>query len=220
MFEHDVFLDVTAAQILISRGYGDKVGVEISEWDLGIVHGETCDRGLMQKQKSFKKLTPTSDKTKALTYNVVRVDGGHKKLAPATTELVRENGKRTVVFCGSPKSDYNYIEAFSLLNESRKEQLVDHFKRAGALPIYAVGDDDFCLRAGYIKSGALMCCITNLGTDPAEELVLYLEKAPSSIKILDKTGELSNVTFTPNGDNIYTVGYRAETMYPAILIID
>ena len=219
VFEHNVFLDVAAAEILISRGYGDKLGVEISEWDLGIVHGETCDRGLMQKQKNHKKLTPTSDKTKALTYNVVRTDNGHRNLAPATTELERENGKKTVVFCGSPKTEYHYTESFSFLNESRKEQLIEHFKKAGALPIYAAGDDDFCLRAGYMPSGELLACITNLGTDPAEPVSLYLEKTPKSIKQLTPQGRLSDVSFRELGNGVYEIDSRAETMYPVVLII-
>ena len=39
-----VFCDGESAAALISRGYGDRLGVYVSDWDLGVVSGEAFDK--------------------------------------------------------------------------------------------------------------------------------------------------------------------------------
>lgn len=45
-------------------------------------------------------------------------------------------------------------------------------KSADVLPIYCFGDDELCLRAGYLNDGSMPAAIYNLGIDPAEKINL------------------------------------------------
>ncbi len=222
LFHGSVFCDAQSAALLIRRGYGDYLGVDVQEWDLGRKMLETFDEEGSRTatlQKDLKKLVIVKDGVEALSYNFYRCDGEVKKLAPAVTKYKRSNGKLSVVFCGSPHAAFNYREGFSFLNESRKAQLVELLSQAGALPVYAVGDDELCMRAGYLKDGALLVMITELGIDPMDVLTLSLEKKPSAITALAPDGNELPVAFEETGSGVYTVNMRIEPMYPATLII-
>ena len=128
LFENTVIVDGASAKALCERGFGEYLGVDVTEWDLGMCHNESFDieRHMnCTKQKNHKKLTLTNERTDVLSNNVRRADGYQKVLAPATTVLARDNGALAVVFCGSPTATFNYVEGFAFLNESRKKQFVD-----------------------------------------------------------------------------------------------
>ena len=222
LFDGSVFLDGEAAKALFERGYGELLGVKVEDWDLGITTGETFDGSPYQfstKQKNLKKLTPINDKTESLSHNFRRVDGGARLQAPAVTVLERDRGRLTVVFCGSPNADFNYTEGFAFLNESRKVQLVSLLRRAGALPVYLVGDDEVLLRAGYLDDGALLVALFELGVDPIDEPMLFLETPPREIYTMLPSGELSPVPFEMVDADTYALKVRIETLYPTVLLV-
>ncbi len=221
LFENSVFVDGPAAKILCERGFGKYLGVEVSDWDLGKLHGETFDGTLNMcctKQKDQKKITVTDPKTEALSHNYLRQDGYAELLSPAVTKLDRGEGKISVVFCGSPTFRFDYMEGFAFLNESRKAQLVSLLKEAGVLPAYCVGDDEICFRLGRIADGRLLAAVYPLGIDPVEGLKLNLEAAPESITVMGPDGTEKEVAFEKCGDT-YTLDLRLETLCPAILFI-
>ena len=111
------------------------------------------------------------------------------------------------------------MEGFAFLNESRKAQFVSLFARADALPIYCVGDDEICFKAGKLADGRLLATVYNLGIDPVEGLRLYLKDKPQNISMMLPDGSETPVSFTANGD-VYTLDIRMETLYPAYLFID
>lgn len=222
LFSGSVFLDGDAAKRLTERGFGDLLGVKVEEWDLGTASGESFDGTLNQcctGQKNRKKITVTNGKTEILSYNYLRSDSYAKLLSPAVTVLEREDGRLTVVFSGSTDANFNYYEGFAFLNESRKAQLISLLRRAGALPLYIDGDDEVCLRAGYLGDGTLLAAIFELGIDPIEDVRLFLEKQPENIKIMNPDGSLSAVDFYEAENNIYILKMKVETLYPAILFI-
>ncbi len=221
-FHGSVIVDGFAAKILCERGYAHLLGVDVAEWDLGRVSSESFDGTLYTcctKQKHFKKLTVNTEKTQVLSHNMLRQDGKAKLLAPAVTLLPREEGI-TVVFCGSPNAEFLYTEGFSYLNETRKAQLVSILQKADALPVYWHGDDEMCLRAGYIADGRLLVACFLLGIDPVEIPCLYLQTPPKSITALQPDGSERSVAFHALGDNLYTLDCRIETLYPCILLIE
>ena len=221
-FEGAVIIDGLAAKILCARGYAHLLGVEVTEWDLGRVGSETFDGTLYTcctKQKNFKKLTINNQNTQVLSYNMVNEDGKAKLLAPAVTVLPR--GKVfTAVFCGSPDAAFVYTEGFSFLNETRKAQLVSLLKQADALPVYLHGDDEVCLRAGYVADGRLLVACFPLGIDPVETPCVYLQTPPKAITALQPDGSELPVSFQAIGDDLYTLSCRMETLYPCILLIE
>ena len=93
-------------------------------------------------------------------------------------------------------------------------------KRANTLPVYYEGDNVILFRAGYGGDGRLMTFTLNIGTDPDEELTLYLEKAPKGAKMLNPDGTESEVEWESLGDNIYAFNTRVEPMYPVVLFVE
>ena len=92
-------------------------------------------------------------------------------------------------------------------------------KRAGALPVYLDGDNEICMRAGYLDSGELFTMLFNLGYDSEEKVVYYLEKAPVRAEKLLPDGSYTEVKFTPLGYNLYEFDATAEPMYPLAIKI-
>lgn len=221
IFKGSVVCSVDAAEDLIKRGWGDLLGVRIEQKE-GICNGETYDGGpylISGAQYKLKRIVPEKDGVETLSSVFQRVDGNIKILFPAVSLYEREGGKISVVFCGTPDAPFDYTTAFSMLNESRKNQLVGILSRAGALPIYCDTDNEICLRAGYIKSGELLAALFVLGSDTEESVKLYLENAPTEIKKLDPDGSYSVLDFKPLGDGIYEISAEAHHMNPLVLII-
>ncbi len=221
LFKGSVFTASDSAKDLIERGFGKYLGTDIEEWDLGNISGETFDKTaehFCTSQKNAKKLVPCEG-TEVLTYNFRREDEKAKLLAPAVTMLQRDD-KISVVYSGTPKAEFNYMEGFAFLNESRKKQFVKLLKKADALPVYYPGDNEIMFRAGILPDGRMLTYTVVLGTDPEESLELYLEKTPECVKLLNADGTESEISFEETGESTYTFDVRCETYYPVVLLID
>ena len=97
---------------------------------------------------------------------------------------------------------------------------LDLLRRAGALPIYAAGDNELCLRAGYLPDGRLLAMLLVIGYDPEEKIVYYLEKAPTSAKRLECDGSYTDIPVRALGDGLYELDAKAEPMYPTVIIFN
>lgn len=222
IFEGSVFTDAESAAALCKRGYGHLLGVEISEWDKGLHSGEVfanTDSQACQKQKNAKVINVVDDNVRVESYNFVNKDGEKAILSPAVTVLKRNDGKLSVVYCGSPDAEFNYLEGFAFLNETRKQQFVNLLTEAKALPVYCKGDDEVTLRAGYLNDGTLLATLFVIGTDPMEKATLYLETPPSSVEKLCADGSREKVGFESVGDNFWKINVRVETFNPVVLLI-
>jgi len=222
IFRGSVFMTSEVAEELSSRGYGELIGVSVRPWEGATVSGEvflhdeslTCTR-----QKNFRELLPASDRVEVLSYAYHRRRGLKDKLFPAVTVLDRGEGRLSVVFCGTPDADHNYMEGFAFLNETRKEQLVSLLRRAGALPVYYEGDEEVLLRAGRLSDGRMLVALFNLGYDPLEELDLVFEQTPTEIKLLDKDGTEVALDFVLGEGGKVKVMTELQPMYPLVLLI-
>ena len=222
LFCGSVFCSSDAASDLALRGYGHLLGVDVKENREEIINGEVFDEEFTltaNTQIGVKELIPTSEKTEKLSYCYKKTPTGFMRLFPAVTLFEREGGKVSGVFAGVPKAPYHYTTAFSFLTETRKNQLIGMLKRAGALPVYLYGDNEICMRAGYLDSGELFTMLFNLGYDPEEKVVYYLEKAPKKAEKLEADGSYSEIKFTSLGNNLYEFDAAAEPMYPLAIKI-
>lgn len=222
VFRGSVVCSIDAALDVIARGYGHLLGVDIEEPDERMRNGETFDGTpytVCGMQVGSKKIVPRSENVEILSNIFGRVDGGIRIISPAVTLYEREGGVFSVVYSGTPDTNYTYTEAFSMLNETRKKQLLSLIKRAGDLPIYADTDNEICLRAGYVKTGELLAALFIIGHDPEETVRLYLEKEPSEIKKLLPSGSYESISFEHLGDSIYELEVTLEPMYPLVLLI-
>jgi len=217
-----VFVDGDAAMEMCRRGFGDKLGVNVFPWEKEILYAESFNEDLHEnctKQKNHKDIEITDALTETLSYNFAMEDGKRKFVSPAVTCLDRGDGKLSVVYCGSPNAKFNYGEGFAFLNESRKNQFITLLKRANALPVYYDGDNEICLRAGYLADDSLLVSVYCISFDPMDTLDLYLEKAPESVELLLPDGTKKAVSFKEIKKDIYSIDVKVEPMYPVILII-
>ena len=220
-FEGTVCMTGEVAKDLIERGFGELLGVSVKEWEGTLAKGEYFvfdTSASCTAQKMRKMLIPENESLEILSYSHRPIDGVKKPLSPAVTLLNRGKHKNTVVFAGTPNADHNYMEGFSFLNESRKKQLIDIFKRAGALPIYYDGDEEVLLRAGRIRDGRLLSCFINLGYDPLDELDLGINFTPSEISYLDPDGGEVSLDFEMTECGV-KVMCELSPMYPLVLLI-
>ena len=217
-----VFTTSDAAADLVDRGFGSLVGVSVSAYGRPPV-GETYDGTLGETgtvQKNSRCLTPTDESIEVLSWCYRKNGVDIELMSPAVTLLPRGDARVTVTFSGEPKSNFFYTEGFSFLCESRRRQLLSLLLRAGALPIYYEGDNELCLRAGYLADGRLLAMLLVIGFDPEEGVTLYLEKEPKRILRLLPDGSYGEVAFAPLGDRLYRLDATAEPMYPLVLIIE
>ncbi len=221
-FKGSVFMSWEPAEDLIDRGYGKLIGVEVSDFDGVVINGETFDGTIgcvCTVQKNARRLTLADDKTEVLSYNYAKEREAAKIISPAVTVYPRDNSKISVVYCGEPRAEFTYTEGFAFLNETRKKQFVDLLSRADALPVYYDGDNEICMRAGYIKDGRLLTAVFNLSYDPLEQLDLYLKDKPQQITLINSDGSESGLNWTRKADDKYCVDVRVEPLYPVVLLI-
>jgi hypothetical protein len=141
------------------------------------------------------------------------------RLFPAVTAYERADKKLSVVYCGTPNAEHNYMEGFAFLTETRKRQFVELLKRVGALPVYYPGDAEMCVRAGYTADGRLLAAFFNLGFDPLETLPVSIEGEVERITVIDKNAEERELEFVVGDGGIYELDGRCEPMYPVVIMI-
>ena len=221
-FKGSLFMSSEPAMDLVQRGYGNLIGVDVSDFDGVVINGKTFDGTTgcsCAKQNNSRCLTLSDNKTEVLSYNYAKERESAKIISPAVTVYHRDDGKLSVVYCGEPWAKFNYMEGFAFLNETRKKQFIDLLTRVDALPVYYDGDNEICMRAGYIKDGRLLVALFNLSYDPLESTNLYLKDKPSEISIVNSDGSETLVGYTEEKDDKYCIDVRVEPMYPVILLV-
>ncbi len=215
-----LILSSGAAESLIKRGFGERIGVRVGGSPNENPSGETIHANLnrVNIQQKLRVLEITNENAYADS-TVYHLEGGSKKRPMFPGGVVfRNTGGTVVTFCGTPTANFNYMEAFSFLNESRKLQLINLLKSTGNLPVYYPDDAELMLMAGMSSEGELVTAIFNIGFDPIEELPLVFEKTPKSIKILTPDGEKQEVVFKCDGERT-VLRITAETLTPVILFV-
>ena len=215
-----VFLASDAAKMLVDRGFGEFLGVDVRPWT-GVqpskerfIHSGKCTK-VQQKPMALVPKNSTVREDSAVYHSV---DDVHfEYLFPGTTIYKNALGGTAVVFCGTPKAAYNIIEAFSFLNESRKEQMIRLAKDAD-LPAYYVGDEEMYFRTATVAEGGLLCALFNIGLDPIEEIKLWLEKEITKVQKLMPNGTWQSVTWK-KAEDCYVIDSPCFTLDPVILMI-
>ena len=214
-----IVLSSRCAKLLIERGFGEYIGVDVREWNGPRTSFERI--GINNKkvatQMQIQELVPLNDDVKADSM-VMHLKGGKTEvpLFPGSTVYKNSLGGTVVVFAGTPEAVFIYFEAFSFLNETRKLQLVKLLKDTGNLPIYYKGDEEVYLKAGIMKDDSLFCAISNTGFDPIEEITLCVEKNYKKVEKLSCDGKWEECGFEVNGD-VITIDVPAYTLQPVIL---
>lgn len=193
-----VFLASDAAAHLVKRGFGKYLGVDVRDWVGKQPSGEKLllNGNEMGAQVQIKEIIPASPSVEVDSMVYHSVDGVHEEeLFPGTTIYKNELGGMVVVFSGTPKTNYNYVEAFSFLNCSRKQQLIKMLEQTEELPVYYPNDEEIYFRAADLPDGNLLCAVFNLGFDPIEQLELVCRDQIQKIEQLMPDGTWNEAGF-------------------------
>lgn len=213
-------LSAIAADKLNKRGFGEYIGVAVSDWGDLVVSEEKYKENCFTTQYNKKRLAVTDDKTEVLS-DVVRLNpdtGVHENVCPGVTRLENSLGGEVVVFGGSPDMPFTYYTAFSMLNETRKKQLTDILQKRNHIPLYYPEDGEIYLRAGTLNNGEIMAAFFNLGYDQLEDIPFVCDKPVSNVEILNPDGTRSKCDFIYE-DGIVRVQKTLNTAIPAVLFI-
>ncbi len=221
IFSGTVFLASDTAMRLNNRGYRHLTGIEVENWTGENASGEMLDEegSIADSQKKICKLIPVEAGVKAESMVFHLKDGKTKQmLFPGVTSYKNPLGGTSVVFSGTPKTNYKIIEAFSFLTESRKKQLVRLLKENGELKVYYPGDEEVYLRLGKTSENAYMCALFNLGLDVIEEIELCTDFDVKRITRMLPDGSEMEAKFEKDGDRI-KIKEKANVLEPVILFL-
>ncbi len=217
LFADSLFLSSDAAESLIAAGFGDRLGVAVREWTGETPGGEQLDEtSSCGCQMGMKELVPTAPRTETDTAVFHRSGSGARPLFPGVT-VFPQGDKLRVVFCGTPKAQHTYTEAFSFLNAARKRQFIRLLSRCGQLPVYYDGDGQVMLRAGRLPDGRMLIWFLNTGDDPLPDVPLVFERPVRSVVRLNARGEeIAEETETGEGRTV--IRCPAPHMQPLIFL--
>lgn len=213
-------LSMDAAEKLCARGFADDIGVEVSEWDGAVIKGEIIEENCVAKQYEARCLTPCRDGVETLSwvYTNNSLENRNEHLFPGVTRITNTQGGETIVFCGTPNMPYVYHTAFSMLNESRKKQLIKILSRKNLIPLYYPEDCEVYLRAGYLENGEIMAAFFNLGFDQLEDIPFVCDQKVTRVEILEPNGSRRECRFIVQ-DGVIRVDEPMNTLMPIVLFI-
>ena len=216
-----VILASDTASNLISRGFGEYLGVDVRNWQGKIpIREQFLSNGALANiQKKVMELVVTSPKTVIDSYAVNTTDyENYEKLFPAVTSFENKLGGKVIVFCGTPVADFNISDAFSYLNYSRKQQLIRLTKDTAKLLVYYPNDEEVYLKCAEMEDTRVFCALFNIGLDPIEGIELVCSFEATKFEMLLPDGNTKQIEFEKQG-NKYTLKANAITLDPVILFV-
>lgn len=215
----NMLLASDSANQLNLRGYGEYIGVGVEKWNLKVASVERYKNGSMETQCKLNKLVPTDKGVETLSKIYHTVDNeNYEELAPAAVMFENKCGGKAFVFAGSPNTKYHISEAFSFLNYTRKQQLIDILKMSDEPLIYCPTDEEIYFRAATLESGELFAAVFNLSLDPMEKLEIVCSQTLTKIQKLISDGTWRDISFEKNGES-YFLDTPCNTLEPVILMM-
>ncbi len=221
IFKGTVFLASDTAARLNERGYRCLTGVDVERWTGENPSAEILDEQgkTANAQMKICRLTPISNGVKAESMVCHLRDGRTKEmLFPGVTSFKNPLGGTSIVFSGTPKTNYNIIEAFSFLTESRKKQIVRLLKEFGDLKLYYPGDEEVYLRLGKTKDGRYLCVLFNLGLDVIDEIMLSADFEIKTIARMMPDGSERETEYQKEDERV-KINLTANVLDPVVLLI-
>ena len=221
MLKGKVILASDTALNLIKRGFGKYLGVDVRAWQ-----GKTPVNELILKtncrvsmQQNAMELVPLDYTVIVSSYVSNTTDyENYENLFPGSTIYKNELGGTVFVFCGTPVAEFHISTAFSFLNYSRKQQLIDMVKISGELPVYYPNDEEVYLKVADMENGTVFASVFNIGLDPIENLELVCDFKATKFEKLMPNGEKKEIGFIfENGK--YILNTPCNILEPVVLFI-
>ncbi len=221
MLSKTLVIDGGCAERLCKRGFSEYLGVEVSPWNGKNITSEfyPTEGTKSTKQTNAREIKVLKENVVADTLCYHCHNGVHNEtLFPATTVYKNSLGGTVIVFGGDARTEFHYTTAFSMLNDTRKRQLIRLLNEYGDLPVYVPDDDEIYLRVADMPDGSLLCGVFNISLDPIDNIRLVCKKIPERIEYLDCDGTFKPCNFTANG-NVVVLDLSAQILTPVILKI-
>ena len=219
-----LILSAVAARTLCERGFSEDVGVTVHDWNGPVISGEFVAGHNCASQYEKRELRPISDKVEWIS-KVFHKDGGTGEvtiLFPGVTRIKNSFGGETVVFSGNPDAPFKYFTSFSLLNESRKAELISLISHGTPLDAYYPEDAEVYLRAGMLPTGEMMIAFFNLGHDELEDVPITLSdkwaEKLAEVEILTPEGERASCEFIREGNTV-RIAESLPAVTPAVFFL-
>ena len=219
-----VFMSSHSASRLIRRGFGEYIGVSVrslSDSDPKprgekiFTTGQNCSL-----QRHFNVIEPLNDRVEVCSEVYSMPDGSTQIPSYAGVTLYKNSlGGRAVVFAGGPEAAFNYVEAFSFLNESRKAQLISLLKDSGEIPVYYPDDAEVYVKAAKTSDGRLFCAFINIGLDTLDEIPLVVDGEVLDVEVLCPDGCYSAVEFEKRDGGRIVLPISAGVLEPVVLFV-
>ena len=215
-----LILSVGAAKKLADRGFMDYIGVEVASWEGKTVSTEIVNGIYHPVQYKYQELKICREGVKSLTdvcHNNIP-EGKFEPLFPGVTYFENPLNGETIVFSGTPDMPFAYFTAFSLLTETRKNQIAELVSKRNRLSVYYPGDIDMYVKAGTLSNGEIMVSLFNLSHDELDEIPLVIGQKISKIEKLNCNGTRSSCDFEVQGSDVilYEV---SKPLTPLVLFI-
>lgn len=222
---HNCLLDGPAAVAACERGFGPAIGVAAEAWNGKPVTFELTRDGnripaaaTNDREARFAKLTPLpgTEELSKFYHTPSGVSPEKEYMMPGATFRRIPGGGRIAVIA-SPVTQYGFA-AFSMLNQSRKAQLLEIFERFGGLPWHFPGDDEILLKTGKAE-GYEIALLIDLSLDDVPEVRLAgpAEKA-ASVETLLPDGKWEPAQFVRDGGEL-RISRALRPLRPLVLRI-
>ena len=215
-----VMLASDTAKNLINRGFGKYLGVDVRQWNGKQPIREIYKNGAHTNiQMQINELVPISEKTVVNSKVCNSTDyENYEYLFPGVTEYENELGGKVFVFSGTPVAEFHLATAFSFLNYTRKEQLVELVKKAGEAVVYYPGDEEVYFKCADMADGRVFCALFNIGLDPIDKIELACDFEAKKFETLMPNGEVSELRFAKK-ENLYILEKSAQILDPVVVFI-
>ncbi len=176
-FSGKVLLDGFGALALAKRGLAAYCGCyDVKEWSKAHVTSEMWAGGdiSISIPTEMVELSPKqgAEVLSRLYSKSFAFDERLQEMAPGAVLATNELGGRVLTLALRSISWCGFSTAFSMLNESRKAQLIEFLNLLSPLDLYFVGDNETLLKYGIDKEGRRVAELLNIGLDPLEEITL------------------------------------------------
>ena len=215
-----ILLDDTAARILVTRGFGDDIGVTFGTHPEAVTEARHCTSGTLLPFGFHREIYPmhpvAGSKVVAELIRSPYIKAPDDMLAHVgaaaccwdnarggRVAIVREPDARALWGLWHPKRRALLIEMLELLN-------------GGPLEVIVECDQNVMARSWILVDGSTLLAVFNLNFDPLEPFVLRTAKPLESVKILGECGTWQPVEWISDG-TVSQVKYRLETYGVAIL---
>lgn len=223
-----VVIDLLAAEALVARGYGERIGVKNIQPMTGIYAGERfTDSDFNGEYKNYSnsdyiystildketiKQITYSDGAEILTYYI---DHHKQKVCDGIGVYQNEDGERFMIL---PYTDNNIFMMFTSMNHKRRCQLINGFEWVSKKTLPVVAENKkLCVNINCFKDKNVIS-LFNLASDDVKKTRLRYTPKGQLHFVEETTGALKEVGYITEKDGVITIDKSIHSACALVLV--